>query len=180
MTLIINEKIQSRYVKLIDADEKLVGIVAKTDAIARARQAKLDLVLITEGENPICKLLDADSYRYELAKKEKAAAKRQRELAVETKEIQLRPVTDQNDINVKVKSAKRFLDNGDKVRVICKMKGREKSHKSIGFEAINKFLENLGDHKVDKALSDSGNDISIILAPMVTKSELVKQKEEAK
>jgi translation initiation factor IF-3 len=178
LTLIKNQQIQSKYVKLIE-NEKMVGIVALNDALFRARQKNLDLVVITEGagtDYPICKILDADSYRYNLEKQQKALAKRQRELTVETKEIQLRPVTDQNDINVKVKNALRFLNDGDKVKVILKFKGREKSNKSLGFNVMNKFLETLGEHKIEKPLSDTGNDLLLILAPLISKSEKHKEK----
>lgn len=171
--LVKNEKIQSKFVKLID-NEKMVGNIALHEALSRARARGLDLVLITEGsngENPVCKILDADSYRYEKSKQEKIQAKRQRELTVETKEIQLRPVTDQNDINVKARNAKKFLDNGDKVRVILKFKGREKTHKEQGYAVMHRFLATLGEHKIEKSLSDSGNDLSVILAPLISKSE---------
>jgi translation initiation factor IF-3 len=180
-TLIKNEKIQSRFIKLVD-EEKMIGIVSLSDALARARSKGLDLVLITEAsenEHPVCKILDADRWRYDVAKQQKMAAKRQRNLTVETKEIQLRPVTDQNDIGIKAKTAKRFLDDGDKVRVLVKFKGREKTHKSMGHEVMLKFLTSLGEHKIEKELTDTGNDLSIVLAPLVTKSELHKQKSES-
>lgn len=173
--IIKNEQIKSRFVKLID-EEKLIGIVALNEAIGRARSKGLDLVLITEGDNPICKILDADSYRYEKAKHEKEQAKKQRIMIVETKEIQLRPVTDSNDIQIKAKAAQKFLSKGDKVKVIVKFRNREKSHKELGYNIINQFLENIGEHKVEKT-SDTGNDLIVLIAPVLSKTELAKQKE---
>lgn len=173
-TIIKNEQIVARFVKLIEND-KLVGVIARNDAIYRAKSQGLDLVLITEGDNPVCKILDADSYRYEKVKQEKENAKKQRNLVIETKEIQLRPVTDHNDIQVKAKAAQRFLDKGDKVKVVVRFRNREKTHKELGYGIINQFIEQLGEHKVEKK-TDAESTLMVILSPVLSKTELAKFK----
>jgi translation initiation factor IF-3 len=95
---------------------------------------------------------------------------------VETKEIQLRPVTDDNDLLIKAKRARGFLAEGDKVKVIVKFKGRERSHKDWGRQMIQRFLSEVGEHRVEKPLSDGDADLTIVLGSLISKSELVKRK----
>ena len=175
--LIINERIRSKTVKLVE-DDRLIGILALHDALSRARKQGLDLVIMQEGEPPLCKIINADKFRFEKKKAEKEIAKRQREMTIETKEIQLRPVTDINDVSIKAKHARRFLEEGDKVKIIVKFKGRERTHKDWGRNMIQQFLSEVGDHKIDKPLSEGDSDLTIILASVVSKSDLVKQREE--
>lgn len=175
MSIIIkNEQIAARSVKLIE-NEKLVGIISRNDAIYRARSFGLDLVLITEGDTPVCKILDADSYRYEKAKQEKENAKKQRSTIIETKEIQLRPVTDLNDIQVKAKAAQKFLNKGDKVKVVVRFRNREKTHKELGYDVINQFIGQLGEHKIDKQV-DAESTLMLIVSPLLSKMEIEKLK----
>lgn len=173
--LIINERIRARSVKLVE-DDRLIGILALNDALSRARKAGLDLVVMQEGDPPLCKILDADKFRFEKKKAERELAKRQREMTIETKEIQLRPVTDVNDVSVKAKHARRFLEEGDKVKIIVKFKGRERTHKEWGRDMIVRFLSEVGEHKIDKPLSEGDSDMTIILASVVSKSELMNKR----
>lgn len=173
--LYINEQIQSTQVKLI-IDDKLIGIVSLKDALYKARERDLDLVLITEGEIPTCKLLNADRYRYEKSKSDRESARRQRELTIETKEIQLRPVTGEADLLMKARKAKVFLDAGDKVKLILRFRGREKTHKDEGRRVIEQFLNQVGDHKIDRPLMENESDFMMILASNVTKSARSKTK----
>lgn len=168
--VIANEQITARQVRLVDG-EQMIGVLSLNEALSRARGRGLDLVLISAGDTPVCKILDMDRWRYERSKQEREIARRQRELTVETKEIQLRPVTDDNDVAIKAKKASKFLADGDKVRVVVRFKGRERSHRAEGYKIMDQFLLLVGEHKIDKPLSDGENDISVILGSMVSKAE---------
>jgi len=174
--LIVNEKITAKQVKLI-VDDKMVGIVSIKEALNRARDRGLDLVVVADGEYPVCRILNVDRFRFERAKAEREQARRQRELTVETKEIQLRPVIGEADLLIKAKRAKNFLDGGDKVKVIVRFKGREKTHKSEGRRVIDHFLSVIGEHKIDKPLAEGDSELIIILASNVTKSDKRRLKE---
>lgn len=176
---LVNEHIRARTVRLLDGDHQ-VGVLSFHDALAKARNQSLDLVVVAQGANPgdppICRILDADRFRFEKKKTEKELARRQREMVVNTKEIQLRPVTDENDIAVKARKAKGFLEEGDKVKVVVRFKGRERSHKDWGRHMIEKFLQVVGDHKIDRPLYESDSDMTIVLGSQVSKIDLMKTK----
>ena len=107
--ILTNERIKARMVRLIFENGQ-TELATHTDAMLRARRQGLDLIVVAEGDQPVCRILDADRFRYERKKTEREQARRQRVMAIDTKEIQLRPVTDQNDLLVKVKRAKSFLE----------------------------------------------------------------------
>jgi translation initiation factor IF-3 len=172
---LVNERIRARTIRLIDGDRQ-VGILQFHDALARARKQGLDLVVIAPGDPPVCRILDADRFRFERKKSEREQARRQRVMTIDTKEIQLRPVTDDNDLLVKVKRARSFLDEGDKVKVIVRFRGRERMHRSQGRQIIERFLSHVGDHKIDKPMADGDSDLTIILASIISKAELAKRK----
>lgn len=172
---LVNERIRARTIRLIDGDRQ-VGILQFHDALARARKQGLDLVVIAPGDPPVCRILDADRFRFERKKNEREQARRQRVMTIDTKEIQLRPVTDDNDLLVKVKRARSFLDEGDKVKVTVRFRGRERVHRSQGRQIIERFLSYVGDHKIDKPMADGESDLTIILASMLSKAELAKRK----
>lgn len=173
----INEHIRARAVRLLDGDRQL-GIFSFHDAYSKARSQNLDLVMVapglTEADPPICRILDADRFRFEKKKAEKITAKRQREMTVDTKEIQLRPVTNDNDLLVKAKRAKAFLEEGDKVKVVVRFRGRERTHKDWGRFMIKKFLGEIGEHKIDRPLSENDGDMTIVLASLISKADLAK------
>lgn len=173
--LLVNERIRARTIRLIDGDRQ-VGILQFHDALDQARKQGLDLVLIASGDPPVCRILDADHFRFERKKSEREQARRQRVMTIDTKEIQLRPVTDENDLLIKAKRARGFLDEGDKVKVTVRFRGRERVHRSQGRQMIERFLNHIGDHKVDKPLADGDSDVTIILASVVSKADLVKRK----
>ena len=175
--LIVNERIRARFIRLVE-DEKLIGEFALNEALARARALSLDLVVISGGDVPVCRILDADRYRFERQRAERENARRQRETAVDVKEIQLRPVTDDNDLGIKARRARGFLDQGDKVRVTVRFRGREKSHKEQGREIISRFLAAVGEHKIEKPLSEQG-EMAICIAPVVSKSQLLRRTKDA-
>jgi translation initiation factor IF-3 len=175
-TILINESIRARVVRLIN-DDGQTELLAYNDAMNRARRLGLDLTVVAGGDPPVCRILDAARYRYERKKTGREQARRQREMAIETKEIQLRPVTDQNDLLIKVKRARSFLEVGDKVKLVVRFRGRERHHRDHGRRMIERFLSEVGDHKVDRAMSDGDSDLTIILASVVSKSDLIKQRD---
>lgn len=174
--IIANEQIKAASVRLID-DTTGSGVVKLADAFARAQASGLDLVIIAPGDVPVCRILNLDRWRYERKRHERDAAKRQRDLTIETKEIQLRPVTTDNDIAIKARKARGFLDVGDKVKVVVRFKGRERSHRSEGVRIIDTFLAAIGEHKVDKPVSPDESDLIMILSSLLSKAERVKTKE---
>lgn len=161
----VNEEIRSKEVRLIDDKGEQVGLFLTLDAIKRARAQGLDLVAVNaKSVPPVCKILDFGKFRYEQQKRDKEAAKKSREAAIEVKEVQLRPVTDSHDIGIKAKRAVGFLDDGDKVKVVVKFKGREIHHKEMGTKVINEFLALLGEHKLEKPIQMNERQMFTIVA----------------
>ena len=123
----INEQIRDREVRLIGEDGQLVGIMSSRDAYKMAQDAGLDLVKIApKAQPPVCKIVDYGKYRYEQARKEKEAKKKQK--TMEVKEVRLSPNIDANDLNTKINQARKFLEHGDKVKVTLRFRGRELAH----------------------------------------------------
>lgn len=172
--MVYNERIKAKRVRLLE-DEKAVEM-AINDALNRAHNQGLDLVVISNGDVPVCKILDVGHYRYEKKKADRENARKQREMAVETKEIQLRPVTDDNDLSIKAKKTRGFLDEGDKVRIVVRFKGRERQHKDLGQNTLQKFLLLVGEHKVEKPLGSEHEDMSTVISPLLSKAEIKKAK----
>ena len=126
----INEQIRDREVRLIGEDGQLVGIMSSRDAYKMAQDAGLDLVKIApKAQPPVCKIVDYGKYRYEQARKEKEAKKKQK--TMEVKEVRLSPNIDANDLNTKINQARKFLEHGDKVKVTLRFRGRELDRKSV-------------------------------------------------
>jgi len=171
----MNERIRARTVRLVDGDHQ-TDILQFHEALGRARKQGLDLVLVAAGDPPVCRILDADRFRFERSKLEREQARRQRVMMIETKEIQLRPVTNENDLLIKARRARGFLDGGDKVKITVRFRGRERSHRNYGQQMIARFLLHLGDHRIDKPLSESHDDMTIILASNISKADLLKQR----
>jgi translation initiation factor IF-3 len=174
--ILINDRIRARTVRLI-TDDGQTRVTPFPDAMFQARKLGLDLMLVAAGDPPVCRILDASRFRYEKKKTEREQAKRQREMAIDTKEIQLRPVTDQNDLLIKARRAKSFLGDGDKVKIIVRFRGRERHHRDYGRRVIERFLSEVGDHKIDKPMADGDSDLTIILASVISKSDIIKQRE---
>lgn len=160
--IVKSDDIQSSQVRLIDGEETVV--ISTVDAINRAVDADLDLVVVSDkGDIPVCKIIDYGKYQYENEKRLKEIKKNSRKNVSEVKEIQLRPVTDKRDIQIKAKKAKDFLNDGDKVKVVIRFKGRETSHKELGQNILDTFLESVGVYEVDSPYSDLGRDISMTI-----------------
>jgi translation initiation factor IF-3 len=136
----INEGINAKSVRLIGADGEAVGIVSIEEALRMASDASLDLVLVSEDVTPpVCKILDYGKHRYEIQRKKVEARKKQK--SVEFKEVQVRPLIGENDLLVKCRAIKKFVEAGNKVKVVLRFRGREIHHQDIGYEVLNKILD---------------------------------------
>lgn len=147
----------------------MVGVVSRQEALRLAAEARLDLVEVSpNAEPPVCKILDYGKYKYEQQKKKVEAKKNQK--VVEVKEIQMRPVIDENDYQVKLRSIHRFLTDGNKVKVAIRFRGREITHQELGMEVINRVKESVAEiAKVDQAPKLEGRQILMVLSPAATK-----------
>ncbi len=138
--LSINEEIRAKEVRVIDDQGEQLGIMQTSKAIAAAYDKGLDLVEISpNSEPPVCRILDYGKYRFEREKKEKEQRKKQQ--TIETKEVRLSYCIDTHDFETKLKHARRFLEDGAKVKVSIRFKGREMSHTAIGLDVITRFGE---------------------------------------
>ncbi len=160
----INEQIRDKEVRLIGADGEQLGIVSSKEAQRLAEEAGLDLVKIAPtAKPPVCKIIDYGKYRYEQARKEKEAKKKQK--TVELKEIRLSPNIDTNDLNTKINSAKKFIEKGNKVKVTLRFRGREMAHMNQSKYILDDFAESLADVAVvEKAPKVEGRSIGMVLA----------------
>ena len=140
----INGKIGDREIRLIGSQGEQIGVMNSKEALRMAREEELDLVLIAPNANPpVCKIIDYGKYRYEMARKEKEAKKKQK--VIEIKEVRLSPNIDENDVNTKAKAARKFLEKGDKVKVSLRFRGREMSHMNQSRHILADFAEKLSD-----------------------------------
>lgn len=159
----INEQIRDREVRLIGADGEQLGIVSSREAQKIADEAGLDLVKIApNAKPPVCKVIDYGKYRYEQARKEKDAKKKQK--TVELKEIRLSPNIEANDLNTKMNAAKKFLAKGNKVKITLRFRGREMAHVDSSKHILEDFAEKLSDIAVvDKAPKLEGRSMTMFL-----------------
>ena len=160
----INEQIRDREVRLIGPDGEQIGVVSSREAQKIADEAGLDLVKIApNAKPPVCKVIDYGKYRYELARKEKDAKKKQK--TVELKEIRLSPNIDTNDLNTKMNAAKKFLAKGNKVKITLRFRGREMAHVQQSKHILDDFAKQLEDvATVEKAAKLEGRNMSMVLA----------------
>jgi translation initiation factor IF-3 len=160
----INEQIRDREVRLIGPDGEQVGIVSAREAQKIADEAGLDLVKIApNAKPPVCKVIDYGKYRYELARKEKDAKKKQK--TIELKEIRLSPNIDTNDLKTKMNAARKFLTKGNKVKITLRFRGREMAHMNSSKHILDDFAEELSDiATVEKAPKIEGRSIGMVLA----------------
>ena len=160
----INEQIRDKEVRLIGADGEQLGIMSAREAYKLAQEAELDLVKIAPGAKPpVCKIIDYGKYRYELARKEKEARKKQK--TVELKEVRLSPNIDTNDLNTKMNAARKFISKGNKVKVTLRFRGREMAHVQASNHILDDLAEALADIAVvEKAPKLEGRSMGMVLA----------------
>lgn len=142
--LMINEQIRDKEVRVIGEDGEQLGIMSAKEAFMLAKEAELDLVKIAPtAKPPVCKIINYGKYRYEMARKEKEARKKQK--VIDIKEIRLSPNIEENDINTKVNMARKFITKGDKVKVTLRFRGREMAHVASSKHVLDDFAEKLED-----------------------------------
>jgi translation initiation factor IF-3 len=161
----INREIRARDVQLIDQEGRNQGVIAVLDALRQAEEAGLDLVEIVPNANPpVCKILDYGKFRF--LEQKKAAEARKKQKIVEIKEIKLRPGIDDHDYETKMKAVRRFFEEGDKVKVTLRFRGREMAHQDIGFRLLERVRnETAAIAKVEAAPSMEGRQMIMVLAP---------------
>ena len=159
----INEQIRDKEVRLIGEEGNQLGVMSAKEAYKLAKEAGLDLVKIApNAEPPVCKIVDDGKYRYELARKEKEAKKKQK--VIDVKEVRLSPNIEENDINTKVNAARKFIEKGDKVKVTLRFRGREMSHMATSKHILDDFAERLSDIAVvEKAPKLEGRSMQMFL-----------------
>ncbi len=160
----MNEQIRDKEIRLIGDDGEQLGIMSAKDALKMAKEAGLDLVKIAPtAKPPVCKIVDYGKYRYEQARREKEAKKKQK--TTEVKEIQLSPNIDVNDLTTKANQARKFLEKGNKVKVALRFRGREMAHMATGKEVLDTFLEKVSDVAVvEKPAKLEGRSMIMVLA----------------
>lgn len=163
--LMINEQIRDKEVRLIDENGEQLGIVSAKEAQNIADEKKLDLVKIAPtAKPPVCRIMDYGKYKFDQAKKEKEARKKQK--TVDIKELRLSPSIDTHDVQVKVKKAKEFLQNGDKVKISIRFRGREIGHSKAGMTILENFAKETEEFGVvDKQPKMEGKSLVMFLAP---------------
>ncbi|HCQ5968458.1 TPA: translation initiation factor IF-3 [Clostridioides difficile] len=163
--LAINEQIKDKEIRVLSPAGEQLGVMPTKEAQAMANSKNLDLVQISPNANPpVCKIMDYGKFRYEQARKEKEAKKKQKTIVV--KEVRLRPGIEQNDLNTKANNAIKFLKKGDKVKVELRFRGRELGHKDIGKEVMLKFLDIIKEFgEPTKAPAFEGNNMVVIIDP---------------
>ncbi len=176
----VNEQIRADKVRVVDENGKQVGVMVLEEAIRMARSRGYDLVEVAPNANPpVCKFINYDKYRYELAKKEKEARKKQ--VVMKIKEIRMTYNIDTHDLNVKKKKIREFLEDGDKVKVGIFIRGREMVHLDRAEEILNEIAEEMKDvGYVEKKPSMEGKRYTMVLHPVKQKDRGQRQKERAR
>jgi translation initiation factor IF-3 len=161
----VNDRIDAPEVRLIDEAGNMIGVVRLREALTRAEDAGLDLVEISPtAEPPVCKILDYGKFKYEAQKKANAARKRQR--IIDIKEIKMRPNIDDNDYHTKMKKIHSFLEEGDKVKVTMRFRGRELAHQDIAMNVLTRVRDEVGERaKVEQFPRMEGRQMVMIMAP---------------
>lgn len=161
----MNDEIRVPQVRLINQAGEMVGVVGTREALMRAYEAGLDLVEISPNAvPPVCKILDYGKYKYEQQKKANEARKRQK--VVEIKEVKVRPNIDDHDYDVKMRQMKGFIEDGDKVKVTLRFRGREMAHQDLGLKVLERIRTDLGDTvKVEQMPRLENRQMIMVLAP---------------
>ena len=167
--LLINEQIRAKEVQLIDGEGKKVGPISLNEALDMAEEQKMDLVLVSPNMDvPVCKIMNYGKYKFEQAKREKEAKKKQK--TFELKEIRITPNIEQHDFEFKAKNARKFIEDGNKVKITVRFRGRELNYVKLGEQTLNSFIEELSDVSIpEKKPVLEGKNMFIILAKKADK-----------
>lgn len=176
----MNGAIRASEVRVVADDGEQLGVMALRDAISAAEESGLDLVEVAPtAKPPVCRIMDYGKFKYELSKKAKEAKKKQ--TVVQIKEIKLGIKTDEHDLNFKIKNGKKFLKEGNKVKVVLTFRGREITHPGLGLDRLKYIAEALEeDGTVESRPKMEGRRLAMVLAPVVAKSEIKSSKGKAK
>ena len=160
-----NGEIRVPNVRVIGADGEMVGVLSRDAAIALAEESGMDLVEIQpQADPPVCRIMDFGKFKFEAQKKANAAKKKQKQ--VEIKELKFRPVTDEGDYQIKMRNIRRFLEEGDKVKINIRFRGREMSHQELGREMATRIETELGDEIVIESRPRlEGRQMVMMIAP---------------
>ena len=161
----VNEQIEAEKVRVVNADGEMVGVISKEEGIEIAFEAGLDLVEVSpNADPPVCKVLDYGKYKYEAQKKANEARKKQK--VIDVKEIKMRPGIDEHDYQVKMRSVRRFLDEGDKVKMTIRFRGREMTHQELGMKVLDRVREDVDElAKVEQFPKSEGRLMTMVIAP---------------
>ncbi|CAM6129989.1 unnamed protein product [Calypogeia fissa] len=173
---LMNTDIRVPYVRLLDEEQNMVGVVSTSEALQRSRDAELDLVMISpDADPPVVRIMDYSKYRYELQKKKREAQKKAAANRQVLKELKMRYNIDTHDYAVRQRAAQRFLKDGDKVKVVCQFKGREMDFKDLAVKLFQRFQEEIGALAVvETKISLEGKTMFMVLAP--NKATIEKEK----
>lgn len=160
----INGQIRAKEIQLIGENGEKLGILSLREALEKAEEKKLDLVLVApQGNPPVCKIMNYGKYKFEQSKKEKEAKKKQK--VVEVKEIRITPNIEEHDFGFKAKNARKFIQDGNKLKITVRFKGREVNNSKLGENVLNRFIENLSDiANVEKKPKLEGRNMFIMLS----------------
>ena len=161
----VNDRIRVAEIRLIGAEGENIGVVTPARGIALAEEAGLDLVEISPNAvPPVCKIMDLGKFKYEQQKREAEARKKQK--IIDIKEVKFRPGTDTHDYDVKMRNVLRFLEDGDKVKVTLRFRGREMAHQELGVELLNRIRDDVGElGKVESMPKLEGRQMVMMIAP---------------
>ena len=161
----VNEQIEAEKIRVVNADGEMVGVISKEEGIEIAFEAGLDLVEVSpNADPPVCKVLDYGKYKYEAQKKANEARKKQK--IIDIKEIKMRPGIDEHDYQVKMRSVRRFLDEGDKVKMTIRFRGREMAHQELGMKVLDRVREDVDElAKVEQFPKSEGRLMTMVIAP---------------
>ncbi|MBV8889049.1 MAG: translation initiation factor IF-3 [Alphaproteobacteria bacterium] len=161
----VNDEISVLRVRLVDERGNMIGIIGRNDALAKATEAGLDLVEISpNADPPVCKILDYGKYKYEEQKKKNEARKKQK--IIEIKEIKLRPSIDDHDYDVKMRNMHKFIEEGDKVKVTMRFRGRELAHQELGMDVLMRVRGDLEEiAKVEQMPRMEGRQMTMVMSP---------------
>lgn len=167
--MFVNENIRARELRVIDSEGEQLGVLSKDEALSKAEQVELDLVLVSpNAKPPVARIMDYGKYRYEQQRKERE--QRQNQKQVSLKEVRLSPTIEKNDFETKLRQARKFLEKGDKVKASIRFRGRAITHKEIGREVLERFAEELKDvAEVEQRPKMEGRSMSLQMTPTADK-----------
>jgi translation initiation factor IF-3 len=161
----VNEEIKVPSIRLVDADGEMVGVVSLQEGLEMASEVGLDLVEVSPAaEPPVCKILDYGKFKYAEQKKRNEARKKQK--VIEIKELKMRPGIEEHDYQTKMRSMFRFLDEGDKVKITIRFRGREMAHQDLGVRVLDRIQQDVGDiAKIEQTPRTEGRMMTMVIAP---------------